>query len=107
MESILHKLMNSGAKGAFLEEVLEDVLYDLNFINIARQKSGAQYGYDLIATKRGNRNEVWKFECKNLSSSISIDDIAPKLIWHLGNDPIDRFVDNKSHPPKPDGFLYF
>ena len=92
MDPILEKLDSSIRKGALLEEVLEDILTDLTFSNVRRQKSGAQYGYDLIAHKTGNRNEVWKFECKNLSNLISINDIAPKLIWHLCDEFVDRFI---------------
>ncbi len=79
-------------KGVLLEEIAEDLLIDLKFKNVKRQKSGKQYGYDLTAQHDGSRIEVWKFECKNLSKTISINEIAPKLLWHLGNEIIDRFV---------------
>lgn len=92
MNPILEKLESSIKKGALLEEVLEDILNDLSFSNVRRQKSGAQYGYDLVAHKTGNRDEVWKFECKNLTSLININDIAPKLIWHVSDEFVDRFI---------------
>ncbi|MCW3070301.1 MAG: hypothetical protein JWO44_191 [Bacteroidetes bacterium] len=92
MDSIINKLEQALNKGQLLEVVLELVLIDLGYIKVKRQKSGAQYGYDLVATRQSVKNEVWKFECKNLSNSISINDIAPKLVWHLGQEIIDRFV---------------
>jgi Holliday junction resolvase len=82
-------------KGAMLEFVLVDVLNDLGFLGVKKQLSGSQYGFDVIAYKLSpidGRREVWKFECKNLSKSVTINDIAPKLIWHYGTITIDQFV---------------
>lgn len=93
--SVLEILRNSEHKGSALELVLQDVLDDAGFRNIRRQLSGSQFGYDLIAHRDSpvdGRDEVWVFECKNLSRTITMDDIAPKLVWHYGRAAIDRFV---------------
>lgn len=92
MEAIRIQLRHALNRGAFLEELVENVLQDQEFVNVNRQKSGAQYGFDIIAERQGKYKQVWKFECKNLSEALTIDDIAPKLIWHIGSEPIDRFV---------------
>ncbi|HEY0323067.1 MAG TPA: hypothetical protein VGC66_19075 [Pyrinomonadaceae bacterium] len=93
--SVLEILRNSEHKGPALELVLQAVLDDAGFRNIRRQLSGSQFGYDLIAQRDSpvdGRDEVWVFECKNLSRTITMDDIAPKLVWHYGRAAIDRFV---------------
>lgn len=89
MNEILIKLTEATNKGTLLELVIEDIFMDLNFSNVRRQKSGSQYGYDVIGYKD---NQCWKAECKNLSNEATISDIAPKLVWHLDNKMIDRFV---------------
>lgn len=93
--NVLEILRKSEQKGAALELALQDVLDDAGFRNIRRQSSGSQFGYDLIAHRDSptdGREEVWVFECKNLSRTITMDDIAPKLVWHYGRAVIDRFV---------------
>lgn len=95
MSNVLEILHRSGRKGALLELVLMDALTDSGFQNVRRQLSGNQYGYDLIANRPSpfdGRQETWVFECKNLSKPITVDEIAPKLVWHYGNATIDRFV---------------
>ncbi|HMK06143.1 MAG TPA: restriction endonuclease [Flavobacterium sp.] len=92
MNKILEILSQAQNKGPLLEEVVEDILKDSGMMHVYRQKSGAQYGYDVIARKGGPDSETWKFECKNLSQAVTIDDIAPKLIWHMGNGYVDRFI---------------
>lgn len=95
MSNVLEILTHSGRKGALLELVLMDALTDIGFQNVRRQLSGNQYGYDLIANRPSpfdGRLETWVFECKNLSKPITVDEIAPKLVWHYGNATIDRFV---------------
>lgn len=89
MTEIISKLTLADNKGAFLELIIEDILKDQNFANVRRQKSGSQYGYDVIGYKD---SKCWKVECKNLNEEAKINDIAPKLIWHLENISIDRFV---------------
>jgi hypothetical protein len=91
----LGKSQHSQHKGSILELVLVDVLNDLGFQEVRKQQSGSQYGFDVIAYKASpadGRREVWKFECKNLSKSITVEDIAPKLVWHFGQTTIDRFI---------------
>lgn len=85
----------SQQKGELLELVLVELLKDLGFQQIRRQQSGTQFGFDVIACKTSatdGRNEVWKFECKNLTGRVTLNDIAPKLIWHFGQITIDHFV---------------
>lgn len=94
MADILDRLQASNDKGRLFELVLQAGLKDQGFFNVQRQQSGTQFGFDLIAYRRhpDGRPEVWKFECKNTRSAITIDDIAPKLIWHQGVTTIDVFV---------------
>lgn len=95
MTTIIETLKKHKNKGSILELVTKDVLADYGFQNIRKQNSGSQYGFDLVAntkSKFDDRQEIWKFECKNLSTPINIDDIAPKLIWYLGSNTIDHFV---------------
>lgn len=89
MGSIIEALSRAEKKGPFLELLVEDIFNDDKFTNVIRQNGGSQFGYDLIAYKN---KECWKIECKNLKSRSRISDITPKLIWHIGNSPIDRFV---------------
>jgi hypothetical protein len=91
---ILDRLQASNDKGRLFELVLQAGLKDRGFFDVQRQQSGTQFGFDLIAYRRhaDGRPEVWKFECKNTRSAITIDDIAPKLIWHQGITTIDVFV---------------
>ncbi|HEX8000859.1 MAG TPA: hypothetical protein VF528_20930 [Pyrinomonadaceae bacterium] len=95
MGKVLDTLHKSGRKGETLERVLEDALKDAGFFNVRRQFSGSQYGFDVTAQRISpldGRQEVWVFECKNLSRPINVDDIAPKLVWNYGKAVIDRFV---------------
>jgi hypothetical protein len=95
MGSVLDSLCTANRKGALLELVLMDALSDVGFQNVRRQLSGNQYGYDLIANRKSpidGRQESWLFECKNLSRPITVEEIAPKLVWHYGQAAIDRFV---------------
>ncbi|MEO8149642.1 MAG: hypothetical protein ABI723_18535 [Bacteroidia bacterium] len=89
MTDIQSKLTTADSKGTFLELIVEDIFKDLNFQNVRRQKSGSQYGYDVIGHKD---NQCWKAECKNLNTEATINDIAPKLVWHIDSVSIDRFV---------------
>lgn len=92
---ILKALQAPGNKGELLELVLVDVLEDLGFKSVRRQLSGSQYGFDVSAhrvSRADGRQEVWKFECKNLDRPVTVEDIAPKLLWHDGSATIDRFV---------------
>ena len=89
MSEILNKIITAGNKGNFLELIVEDIFKDQNFSNVRKQKSGSQYGYDIIGYKEG---KCWKSECKNLSSEATINDIAPKLVWHIDSLTIDKFV---------------
>lgn len=94
MSEILDRLRTAQRKGQLLEMVLQDVLWDLGFTHIRRQLSGAQFGFDLAACRQGpdGHVEVWKFECKNLASAVGVRDIAPKLIYYLGQAALDVFV---------------
>ncbi len=98
MSEILQALYESRhpqGRGARLELVLVELLKDLGFEGARRQLSGSQYGFDLVAFKGSpadGRREVWKFECKNLSKQIAVEDIAPKLLWQFGQATIDHFV---------------
>jgi hypothetical protein len=91
---ILDRLQASKDKGKLFELVLQAGLKDQGFLNVQRQQSGTQFGFDLIAYRphADGRHEVWKFECKNTRAAITVDDIAPKLIWHQGITTIDVFV---------------
>jgi hypothetical protein len=92
---ILQRLRDSDQKGKLLEAVMERVLHDQGFLNVRRQLSGTQFGFDVIATAKSREDgmeELWKFECKNLKGPTTVTDIAPKLIWNLGPNVIDRFV---------------
>lgn len=89
MGMIIDALTRAEQKGAFLELLVEDVFNDDNFSNVVRQKSGSQFGFDLIAYKN---KECWKIECKNLRTGSRIQDIAQKLVWHIDNKQINRFV---------------
>jgi len=89
-------IANADNKGALLEDITYLVLEDNNFFNINKQDSGTQFGFDLCANKKNTdtgKTESWKFECKNYSKKIKLQDIAPKLIWHTRNHAnIDHFV---------------
>jgi hypothetical protein len=92
---VLYESRHPQDKGARLELMLVELLKDLGFQGVRRQLSGSQYGFDLVAFKDSpadGRREIWKFECKNLSKQISVEDIAPKLLWQFGQATIDRFV---------------
>ncbi|MCC6370213.1 MAG: restriction endonuclease, partial [Bacteroidia bacterium] len=89
MSQVFEKLSSKDGKGRLLEEVVEALFSDLNFSNIRRQKSGSQYGFDVVGYKN---NQCWKAECKNLKKEASLNDIAPKLIWHIEGENIDRFL---------------
>jgi hypothetical protein len=92
---ILKALRAPANKGELLELVLVDVLEDLGFRSVRKQLSGSQYGFDVSAhrvSRTDGRQEVWKFECKNLNRPVTLEDIAPKLLWHDGSATIDRFV---------------
>ena len=94
-DEILKTLCESTDKGGLLERVLVELLNDLGFRQVRRQLAGSQFGFDISAcqtSRLDGRQEVWKFECKNLIKSITIEDIAPKLIWHHGRATIDHFV---------------
>jgi hypothetical protein len=95
VNEILSALRAPSNKGSLLELALADLLQDLGFKGVRRQQSGSQFGFDVSAyrtSRLDGRQEVWKFECKNLSRPITVEDIAPKLIWHDGRVTIDRFV---------------
>lgn len=89
MGIILDRISNSANKGKLLEQVIEDILYDKKFSYIRRQKSGSQFGYDVIGYLD---NECWKIECKNLNTEATVNDIAPKLVWHIEDRIIDKFI---------------
>src|SRR5437660_3438376 len=92
MGPILERLRESEDKGKLLEKVVERALQDLGFQNVRRQLSGSQFGFDIVAlrkSERGEPGEVWKFECKNLKVPITVNDIAPKLIWNFGRSVIE------------------
>lgn len=95
MGEILETLRNTDRKGEILELVLEDALKDAGFFGVRRQLSGSQHGFDVTAQRISpldGRQEVWVFECKNLSRPINVKDVAPKLVWYYGKAAIDRFV---------------
>jgi hypothetical protein len=95
MGQVLEILRLSKSKGELLEKVLERTLRDLGFQQIRRQMSGVQFGFDISAIRMyeaEGREEVWKFECKNLKGAVTVADIAPKLIWNYTRSVIDRFV---------------
>jgi hypothetical protein len=89
LTEVLTILTTAKNKGKLLELVVEDIFNDLNYSNVRRQKSGSQYGYDIIAYRN---NECWKAECKNLNDEATIKDIAPKLVWHIDSVSVNRFV---------------
>lgn len=95
MNDIIERLRSAENKGPLLELVVQDALGDNGFENIRRQYSGSQYGFDVSAQRKSpldGRSELWVFECKNLSTPITVSEIAPKLAWHQGKAKIDRFV---------------
>jgi len=90
---ILSKLELASNKGQLLELIAEDILIDLKFLNVNRQRAGSQYGFDLVAYRNDEgQNECWKIECKNLINGAKVSDVAPKVVWHLGDGRIDTFV---------------
>jgi hypothetical protein len=94
-DQILKTLRESADKGGLLERVLVELLEDLGFRQVRRQLAGSQFGFDVSGchtSRVDGRQEVWKFECKNLTKSITLEDIAPKLVWHHGRATIDHFV---------------
>jgi hypothetical protein len=95
MGKVLELLQAGKSKGQLLEEVLARVLRDLGFHQVRRQMSGVQFGFDVSAVRMSEssaREEIWKFECKNLSGPVTVTQIAPKLIWNYTRSIIDRFV---------------
>lgn len=95
MSNIENILKNATDKGRLLELAVENALADYGFQNVRRQLSGSQFGFDILALKpnlNDGKQEVWKFECKNLEKPVTPTDIAPKLIWNYGSITIDRFV---------------
>lgn len=89
MNIIRDCLLNAQDKGRLLEFVVEGVLKDQGFRNVKRQHSGSQFGSDLVGYKN---DDCWKFECKNFNRVVGINDIAPKLIWHINSPQLQRFV---------------
>ena len=93
MCEILKQITQATSKGQLLEDLVVDILKGIGLINVQKQKSGSQYGYDVSGYKKeGVFTQCWKVECKNLQSEIGINDIAPKLIWHVDNSNIDKFI---------------
>ena len=94
MAEILERLRSSADKGRLLELVFCDALQEHGFVNINRQQSGTQFGFDVVAYRHGEDGspEVWKFECKNVGDPLTVDQLAPKLIYHMGATTIDVFV---------------
>jgi hypothetical protein len=93
MGAIIDKLSSVKDKGPFLEILVEEVLKNQNFKNVKRQKNGSQFGYDLIGYKETNGGtECCKVECKNLKKNATVVDIAPKLMWHVNSEYINRFI---------------
>lgn len=93
MSKIVEKLIQADNKGLLLEQVVEDLLNDHGYKNVKRQNGGSQYGYDIICYKsEKDLQECLKVECKNLRNPTGINDLAPKLIWHIKNPRIDRFI---------------
>ncbi len=94
MGEILNRIQAAPDKGRLLERVTAALFEDLGFV-VRPQQAGSQFGFDILATRpsaMGRRLEVWKIECKNLSGPVGVDDVAPKLVWHLGKSTLDRFV---------------
>lgn len=87
-----------------LERVAVGVLKDLGAIEVRRQLSGTQFGFDIWARVPNHQGEfeIWKIECKNLGKPLALDDVAPKLIWHSASATIDRFVLVSTSPPAND-----
>ncbi|PJZ79271.1 restriction endonuclease [Leptospira meyeri] len=94
MHPILEKLENAQMKGSLFEKVFMAALESAGYLNIRKQQSGSQFGFDIYAetkTQIGTSSYCY-FECKNLKNSIKPQDIAPKLIWHYRKSKITLFV---------------
>ena len=87
--SILNTLRNAKSKGKLLELIVVDIFKSLSLDNVTRQKSGSQYGFDVIGY---HKDRCWKAECKNLKERVSINELAPKLIWHIDGRCVDKFI---------------
>lgn len=89
MQKILDIIGQPKNKGALLELLVEDIFKDIGLYNVKKQNSGSQYGFDVIGYVNG---KCWKAECKNLRKESTVDDIAPKLVWHTSGNNIDKFI---------------
>src|SRR2546425_3088889 len=85
------RLRSAPDGGALLERTTVAALIDLGAVEVRRQLSGTQFGLDIWARIPNYQGvtEIWKLECKNLNRPITLDDVAPKLIWHVASTTID------------------
>jgi hypothetical protein len=92
--AVLAALHGATNRGDLLERVAQAMLVHLGFENVERQLSGTQFGFDIagqLMNCEGDR-ELWKIECKNLQRSVGVQDLSPKLIWHLHPSVIDHYL---------------
>lgn len=82
-----------GNKGPDFEQLSEELIRGLGFVQVQQQHSGTQFGRDFSAlrdTERGR--ERWFFECKNLQENVTVALAAAKLIQHIDRRGIHAFV---------------
>ena len=74
------------------EEMCAELLTELGFVNVRRQASGTQFGYDIAAELVAEEIESWFFECKRYARTIPLKEISNKLLWADTVDSLDYFV---------------
>jgi nucleoside phosphorylase len=94
IEEVRRRLHSASEKENLLDRVTEALLQDLGACEVRRQFSGSQFGFDIWARipNRDGEVELWNVQCKNPNRPITLDDVAPKLIWQSGPATIDRLV---------------
>lgn len=82
-----------GNKGPDFEQLTEELIRGLGFVQVQQQNSGTQFGRDFSAFRDTNRGrERWFFECKNLDDNITVALAAAKLIQHVDRRGLHAFV---------------
>jgi hypothetical protein len=104
IDEVSQCLLSAPDKGALLERVTEGLLKDAGALEVRRQLSGSQFGFDIWARvpNRAGEVEIWKVECKNVRRPLTLEEVAPKLIWQSASTTIDRFVVVGTSPPAND-----
>lgn len=80
-------------KGPDFEQLTEELIRGLGFVQVQQQHSGTQFGRDFTAFRDTDRGrERWFFECKNLTDNVTVALAAAKLIQHVDRRGLHAFA---------------